>query len=300
MEDRALLEIFEKMKPGSAGAHPTEGCGTSHERTDETKPHEFGDPVSNIDLYGTLQNAVRRKGPRLPIEVEEDDFQVLESEAHTSCSTVLMIDLSGSMGRFGNYFQCKKVALALQSMIQSHFPQDRLYCVVFYSAAEQMDITRLPYVMPKPVTIFDPRVNLRIKREDYVRYKPRLPQHFTNIQAGLGIARRILSRDAAVNKQVILITDGEPTAHWEESVLCLIYPPSERTSSKTLKEVRACTQAGIIINTFMLVDDWYYFGLTNFVDQMTRLNKGRAFYPTPDELGRLVLDDCVQRRKKRL
>ncbi|MDP6114047.1 MAG: VWA domain-containing protein [Planctomycetota bacterium] len=298
MEERALLEIFNKLKSENKGSHQVEEKGRSHERTDETRPYEFGDPLSNIDMFGTLQSALKRGGPKLPIDIEEEDFQIFEAEAQASCSSVLMIDLSGSMGRFGKYLMCKKVALALQSLIQSYFPQDRLYFVVFYSAAEQLRLTQLPYLMPKPVSIFDPQVYLRIKREDFCEYKNRLPLHFTNIQAGLSIARRLLSKDSAVNKQIIMISDGEPTAHWENNVLNLIYPPSDRTAQQTLKEVKACTAAGIIINTFMLIDDWYYFGLKNFVDQMTRLNKGRAFYPSADELGRLVLDDYVQRRKK--
>jgi len=300
LEERALLEIFDKMKMDPSGTHPSRLRGQSHERQEDTKPYEFGDPISNIDMHGTLRNAIRRNGPKVPIQVEEDDFEVFESEAQTSCSTVLMIDLSGSMSRFGKYLQCKKVALALQNLIQNYFPQDRLRFVAFYSAAEQMELARLPYVMPKPVSIYDPQVYLRINRDDFRKYKNRLPQHFTNIQAGLSVARRLLTGDSAANKQIILITDGEPTAHWEQNVLFLIYPPSERTALHTLKEVKACTRAGIIINTFMLVDDWYYFGLMNFVDQMTRLNRGRAFYPTADELGHLILDDYVKGRKKRL
>lgn len=298
MEEKALLEIFDKLKLDAAGFHTSNQRGQSHERLEETKPYEFGDPVSNLDLFSTLRNALRRTGPKLPIEIEEDDFEVFQSEALTSCSTVLLIDISGSMARYGKYFRCKKVALALQNLIQNYFPQDRLRFVAFYSVAEAMDLARLPYVMPKPVTLFDPQVHLRIQREDFEKYRNRLPQHFTNIQAGLAVARRILSRDGARNKQIILITDGEPTAHWEENTLYLIYPPSERTSLHTLREVKACTEAGIIINTFMLVDDWYYFGLVNFVDQMTRLNRGRAFYPTADELGHLVLEDYVKGRKK--
>lgn len=300
MEERALLEIFDKLKADHTGSHDSRERGRSSERQEDTKPYEFGDPVSNIDLYGTLQNALRRSGPRVPIKMEEDDFQVFESEAQTVCSTVLMIDLSGSMGRFGKYLKCKKVALALQSLIQNYFPQDRLSFVVFYSAAEQMDLGKLPYLMPKQVSIFDPHVYLRINRDDFYGHQNRMPLHFTNIQAGLSVARRILSRDSATNKQIILVTDGEPTAHWEEKLLYLIYPPAERTALNTLKEVHACTKAGVIINTFMLVDDWYYFGLVNFVEDMTRLNKGRAFYPTSDELGHLVLNDYVSRRKKQL
>lgn len=166
MEERALLEIFDSLKAGASGTHPTAQRGSSAETLEETKPYEFGDPVSHLDLFTTFRNALRRTGPQLPIRVEEEDFEVHESETQTTCSTVLAIDVSGSMGRYGKYLQCKKVALALQGLIRRCFPQDRLRLAVFYSVAEPMGLERLPYVMPKPVTVFDPQVYLRIARAD--------------------------------------------------------------------------------------------------------------------------------------
>ncbi|MFQ5964256.1 MAG: VWA domain-containing protein [Candidatus Scalinduaceae bacterium] len=300
MERKALLEIFTSMKEDSRGSHESNFKGNGTVIQEESKYYEYGDPLSNLDLNSTLKNSLRRAGPSLPIEVEKEDFMIYESEAQPGCATVLLLDMSGSMFRYGKFYEAKKVALALQGIVRTQFPNDRLYFVGFYSFSRELKLRDLPYVMPRPVRIFDSCIYLEIKKEDMGEYKGRIPEHFTNIHAGLRLSRKILSKETCNNKQIMLITDGEPTAHYEGDTLVLIYPPNDRTAKETLREARNCRKDGILINTFALIDDYYYFDLANFVGRLTKVNRGRAFYPTSEELGRYILDDFVSSRRKKL
>ncbi|NOG83637.1 MAG: hypothetical protein HND49_07465 [Planctomycetes bacterium] len=225
---------------------------------------------------------------------------VHESEERSRCATVVLLDMSGSMLRSGKFYNAKKVALALQGLVQTQFQNDKLYFVGFYSFSKVLKLTDLPYVMPRPVRIFDSCIYLELKREELVEHRGRIPEHFTNIHEGLRISRRILASETCQNRQILLITDGEPTAHYEGDKLFLIYPPNERSAKETLREAGKCKKEGIIINTFALIDDYYYFDLANFVGKLTNVSRGRAFYPTSEELGRYVLDDYVAKRRKML
>ncbi|ODS34685.1 MAG: hypothetical protein SCARUB_00121 [Candidatus Scalindua rubra] len=300
MERKALLEIFTSMKKDNYGNHESNFKGHSTIIQEESKNYEFGDPLSNLDLNSTLKNSLRRTGLSIPIEMNREDFMVYESEAQPSCATILLLDMSGSMMRYGKFYKAKKVALALQGLVQTQFPNDRLYFIGFYSFARELKIKDLPYIMPRPIRLFDSCIYLEVKKEDMKEYKGRIPEHFTNIHAGLRLSRKILSKETCHNKQVMLITDGEPTAHYEGDTLCLIYPPNDRTTKETLREARKCKNEGIVINTFALIDDYYYFDLANFVGRLTNVNRGRAFYPRSEELGRYVLDDFVASRRKML
>ncbi|MGE3821605.1 MAG: VWA domain-containing protein, partial [Isosphaeraceae bacterium] len=209
---------------------------------------------------------------------------------------VVLIDLSGSMGRYGKYEMTKKVALALQAMVRAQFAQDSIQMVGFYTYANRMTERELLNSAPKPVSLFDSRVHLRFDLDNPPK---RVPQHFTNIHAGLKLARGLLSRQAAANKQIIVITDGEPTAHLEGRDVVLIYPPSEKTAAHTLAEARRCASAGIRVSSFALVEDYFYLGLVNFVDEMARATQGVAAYCGADDLGKYVFDSFVGGRRTR-
>ncbi len=296
MQDRALNELFQIQQKDPLGKHESDFRGTGAIQHEDSRPYEYGDPVAHLNLHETLKNALVRQGGGSPLHVEESDFVVHETEFQTSCATVLLLDMSGSMARYGKFQQAKRVALALHALIRGRFSEDTLRTVGFYTYASALNEQQLVRSAPKPVSIFDHRVFLRVPLDNPPAF---VPEHFTNIQAGLQFARRLLSRQPARNKQIICVTDGEPTAHVEGRDLVLIYPPSERTSRATLAEVRRCRDVGIRISTVALVEDYFYLDLKNFVDEMARLSRGVAVYCTAGELGRYVFDSFVRVRRSR-
>ena len=201
------------------------------------------------------------------------DLEIKYSERMTQAATVLLLDQSRSMGLFGSFLAAKKVAMALYALIQSQFPRDRFYVIGFSDYA------------------------MEIKGEDLPELTWNAWVSGTNIQHALMLSRKLLSREKVGTKQVLMITDGEPTAHLEGAHSYFSYPPSYRTIQETLKEVKRCTQDRIVINTFMLESSYY---LLDFVDKMTRINRGRAFYTTPDKLGQYVLVDYLSNRRRRI
>ncbi|QDT66935.1 VWA domain-containing protein [Calycomorphotria hydatis] len=296
VENKALEELFDISRKGDIGRHETEFRGAGQTVHEESKPYEYGDPVANLNMHETLKNALYRQGGGSPIGVTEDDFVVYDTEYQTSCATVVLIDMSGSMTRYGKYGQAKKVAMALQSLVRGKYQGDFLQLVGFYTYATPMTERELLYSAPKPVSIYDPRVRLKINLDSP---PPFVPQHFTNIQAGLQFARRILARQAAANKQIITITDGEPTAHMEGRNVHLIYPPDTRTANITLAEVKRCAQEGIHLSSFALIEDYFYLGLVNFVEKMAAVSGGVAAYCNADNLGNMVIDSFRQGRRVR-
>ncbi|MBI1310754.1 VWA domain-containing protein [bacterium] len=296
VESRALEELFNITRKDSVGKHETEFRGAGQTVHEESKPYEYGDPISNLNAHETLRNAMLRQGSGTPIRIEHDDLVVHDTEYQTSCATVVLIDMSGSMSRFGKYGQAKKVAMALQGLVRGRYQGDFLQIVGFYSYANAMTERELLYSAPKPVSIVDPRVHLRINLDQTPGF---VPEHFTNIHVGLQFARRILQKQPAANRQIITITDGEPTAHIEGRDLLLIYPPSERTAKITLTEVKKCAQAGIHLSSFALIDDYFYLGLVNFVEQMARVSGGVAAYCNSSDLGNIVIDSFAQGRRRR-
>src|SRR5438105_4024937 len=302
IEDKALNELFLINQKGNLGKHETDFKGTGQVRHEDSKPYEFGDPVANLNLHETLKNAFIRQSAqpesqRKPgIHVEEEDFVVYETEYQTSCATVLLLDMSGSMARYGKFYHAKKVALALASLIRGRYAEDALKIIGFYTYASPLTERGLLRAGPKPVSIFDSRVFLRVPLDNPPEF---VPEHFTNIQAGLRFARSALAKQPAGNKQIICITDGEPTAHLEGRDLVLMYPPHERTARATLEEVHACTSAGIRLSTFALIEDYFYLGLMNFVEQMARASRGLAVYCTAGQLGSYVLDSFINGRRSR-
>ena len=219
----------------------------------------------------------------MPIKLSAEDYVVHETEYQTRCATVVLIDMSGSMGRYGKYYTTKKVALALQAMVRARYPQDSLQMIGFYTFASMMNERQLLNSAPKPVSLFDSRVHIRF---DLDHPPGRVPQHFTNIHAGLRLARSVLSRQPAANKQIIVITDGEPTAHIEGREVVLIYPPAEKTAKHTLVEVKNCANAGIRVSSFALASRTIFIsGWSTSSKEMARVSRaGVAAYVASTEV----------------
>jgi uncharacterized protein with von Willebrand factor type A (vWA) domain len=264
----ALSDLFSKLARDRLGRHQADPTGVGHERAYETKPYEFGDPF-NLNIEKTVRNALVRTGGGTPIRLSPDDFEVERTETITRAATVLMVDLSLSMPMRDNFLAAKKVAMALHSLISSQFPRDYLGIVGFSEVARELKPEQLPEVS-----------------WDFV--------YGTNMQHGFVLSRRMLAKQTGT-KQIIMITDGEPTAHITSGgEVFFHYPPVYETVEATLTEVARCTREGIKINTFMLDATGY---LKDFVEKLTRMNQGRAFFTTPETLGDYVLVDFIEQRR---
>lgn len=267
----ALRDLFRKLDGSALGGHQVHRSGGGHERDLDTKAYEFGDPF-NLHIERTVRNAVRRSGGGTPVRLTPEDFEVERTEHVVRSATVLMLDLSLSMPMRDNFLPAKKVAMALHSLISTQFPRDWLGLVGFSETAREITADQLPEVS-----------------WDFV--------YGTNMQHGFAISRRLLARQHGT-KQIIMITDGEPTAHIDASgEPFFAYPPVRETVDATLREVVRCTNDGIRINTFMLDPTPH---LRDFVEKLTQLNRGRAFFTTPDTLGDYVLVDFLEQRRSLL
>ncbi|WLD14147.1 VWA domain-containing protein [Planctellipticum variicoloris] len=295
-ETKALEQLFDVRGRGSLGRHDTDFRGAGQIQHEDSRPYQYGDPVSNLNLHETLRNAIQRQSGGPPIRITEDDLVVHETEYQTACATVVLLDMSGSMTRYGKYGAAKKVAMGLQALVRDKYRGDSIEVIGFYSYASPVNERELLLSAPKPVSIFDSRVRLRINLD---QPKGFVPQHFTNIHAGLQLARRTLQRKSTQNRQIIVITDGEPTAHMEGRDLLLIYPPCEQTARVTLAEAKRCAAEGIHISSFALIEDYFYLDLVNFVQQMARVTGGVAAYCNADDLGGIVVESFVGGRRRR-
>jgi Ca-activated chloride channel homolog len=336
MQRRALMEVFANLREGQREGHEKVTPGQGGERIEGTKPYQFGDPVSELDLHQTLHNALTRHGlPQrqsavgsgqsaegksavgsgqsagkgtpasdlpaahcpLPtrIHFDEHDFELHLHEGVTSCSTVVLLDMSGSMMRYGRFLSAKRVAMAMQALVRGRFPQDTIDFVGFYSGAARIPEVMLPLSMPKPVTVYDYQVRLKVP----IGQLDRAPQHFTNLHMGLQMARRILRKRTSENKQIFIVTDGQPTAHVEGDYVYLLYPPDQRSTVATLKEAVLSVREGCRISTFALIEDYWGMDWVGFVDQLTKLTKGVAFYTSSGELASCVMESYLSGRKKK-
>ncbi len=265
----ALRDLFSSLRQDRSGQHQMATIGQGHESAYDTKPYEFGDPF-RLDLHQTIRNAIARQGSGTPVRLSPDDFEVERTEHLTRAATVLMVDLSMSMPMRGNFLPAKKMAMALHSLITSRFPHDFIGLVGFSETAREISAAQLPEVS-----------------WDYV--------YGTNMHHGFTLARKMLSREHGT-KQIIMVTDGEPTAHiTSRGDVYFDYPPAPETLEVTLREVLRCTRDGIRINTFVLDAT---ASLDRFISQLTQMNGGRAFHTTNDELGGYVLEDFIERRQR--
>jgi uncharacterized protein with von Willebrand factor type A (vWA) domain len=266
--DQALADLYTRLAHYRAGQHPVGHPGPGHERAGETKAYEWGDPF-NLSIERTVRNALSRRGPGTPIGLSPADFEVERTEALSRSATVIMLDLSLSMPMRGNFVAAKKMAMALHALISGRFPSDYLGIVGFSRSAREITFRDLPEVS-----------------WDY--------DWGTNIQHGLAVSRKLLSRRKGT-KQVVMVTDGEPTAYWPRGARepLFAYPPTRETVDSTLAEVARCTADGIRISTFALDATGH---LRTFIEQLTRLNHGKAFFTSPESLGDYVLLDFLEGR----
>src|ERR687897_978504 len=266
--NKALGDLYRKLLKDRAGRHEIERSGVGNERAFEHKPYEYGDPF-HLNVEETVKNAISRQGTGTPVRLSPNDFEVERTELLTRSSTVLLLDVSLSMPMRDNFLSAKKVAMALHALITTKFPRDYFGLVSFGRVAREVK----PELLPEMSWDFE---------------------WGTNMQHAFMLARKQLAREGGT-KQIIMVTDGEPTAPIEGGEAYFQYTPSPVTIEETLKEVMRCTREGIRINTFML-DESYY--LRSFVERMMRMNKGRAFFTTPDTLGDYVLVDFLEQKRE--
>lgn len=268
----ALDEIFGGLAKSMSGSHSVATAGQGTERLTETRPYQFGDDPMSIDSSRSLQNAMRHNDPADAIRIAEEDLEVFETEHASSCATVCMIDISHSMILYGEdrITPAKKVALALTELILTKYPKDSIDVLLFGDEATEVPISQIPYVEVGP--------------------------YHTNTKAGLQLAQRILRRRKHSNKQIFMITDGKPSALTEGGKLYTnSFGLDMRIVNRTLEEADKCRRANIPITTFMLATDPM---LVNFVEQLSKINRGRAFYSSPDRLGEYILADYIRNRRK--
>jgi Ca-activated chloride channel homolog len=268
----ALDEIFGGLEKSMSGYHSVANAGQGTERLTETRPYQFGDDPMSIDSTRSLRNAMRRHDPADPIVMAEEDLEVFETEHNSACATVVMIDISHSMILYGEdrITPAKKVALALTELILTKYPKDAIDVLLFGDDATEVPISEIPYVQVGP--------------------------YHTNTKAGLELAQRILRRRKHNNKQIFMITDGKPSALHEGGRLYTnSFGLDMKIVNRTLEEADRCRRAGIPITTFMLASDPM---LVNFVEQLSKINRGRAFYSSPDRLGEYILADYIRNRRK--
>lgn len=268
---KALTDVFSQLRKNRAGGQHASLKGSGGPIGEETKKYAAGDDFQ-IHLPKTMMNAVYRDPSSLPVKLKPEDFEVYQRQGLEQSATVLMLDLSFSMPARGHFEAAKRVAIALDGLITSQYPKDRLYIVGFSNHARQ------------------------IEKKDLTAIDWGESDNYTNMQHGLFLSRKLLNRERQANKQIIMVTDGEPTAHFEDKTRFFYQvPPSRRTFELTLQEVRNCTRQGIVINTFMLENDQ---SLTAFVTKMARINKGRVFFTSADTLGQYLIVDYIANKKR--
>jgi uncharacterized protein with von Willebrand factor type A (vWA) domain len=298
MQRKALMEVFANLREGHREGHERITPGQGGERIEGTKPYQYGDPVSELDLHQTLRNALARHGlpaEKSRIKFDEHDLELHLLEGMTSCSTVVLLDMSGSMMRYGRFHSAKRVAMAMQALVRGRFPVDTLDFIGFYSGAAVIPESVLPLTSPKPVTVYDYQVRLKVPLDQLAK----APQHFTNLHMGLQMARRLLRKRGGENKQIFIVTDGQPTAHVEGNFVYLLYPPDTRSTVATLKEAVLAVREGCRISTFALIEDYWGMEWVGFVDQLTKLTKGVAFYTSSGELASCIMESYLSGRKKK-
>ncbi len=274
---QALAEVYGALRKDRLGEHETDSRGAAVARSDETRPYEFGDPF-DLDVVRTVLNAIRRvKGQGLPVRLAMEDLEVREFDFTTQATTVLLLDMSWSMSWSGRFAAAKRVALALDHLVRTRFPRDKFFVVGFSTRARELRVQELPEVS---WDLGDP---------------------FTNLQEGLMVAERLIAKHPSSSPQILVITDGQPTAYFAGRELRVEWPMgfggvSPHAVSATLNQVRRITRRGVTINTFMLDDAPELVG---FVEHMTQLNRGRALYSSPSRLGSYLLVDYLDRRRVR-
>lgn len=297
-QGKLLEQIFSELQASRTGRHEGPILGEGAVELERTKEYEFGDSVTQMDIPATMINALIRNGPGLPVRLKSEDIMIHRTRNSPKCATVVLMDMSGSMRYGGQYVNVKRMGLALEGLIRREYPGDFLQFVELYTFAKPCHASEIAKLMPKPPTIFDPVVRLRadMSREDITEYH--IPQHFTNIQHGLSLSRKFLAAQDTPNRQIILITDGLPTAHFEGKDLYLLYPPDPKTERATMREGQACVREGITINIFLLSSWSQSEEDVRFAHRLAGGTKGRVFFTAGRDLDRYVVWDYLNRRKQ--
>jgi len=297
-QSRLLSEIFSALQASRSGRHQGPIIGEGATEMQQTKAYEFGDSVTHMDIPASMLNAMLRGGPGLPVRMKPEDIEIHRTRNNPQCATAVLLDMSGSM-RYGElYFNVKRMGLALDGLIRSEYPGDFLQFVEIYTFAKPRHVSEVAALMPKPVTIYSPAVRLRFDMSDPSILEMQIPPHLTNIQHGLQLGRKYLTAQDTPNRQIILITDGLPTAHFEGELLYLLYPPQPPTESATLREAQLCAREGITINIFLLSNWNQTHEDVRFAYKVAESTRGRVFFTAGRDLYRYVVWDYIARRKQ--
>lgn len=297
-QGRLLSRIFSELQASRSGRHQGDIVGEGAVEMQQTKPYEFGDSVANLDLPQTVINSMLRSGGERPLRLHADDMVVHKTKNHPKAATCVIMDMSGSMRYDGQYIHVKRMALALQGLINTEFPGDFLRFIEMYTFAKLRQPGEIIEMMPKPVTIHDPWVQLAADMGRQDMSEELIHPHFTNIQHALRLARQNLATCDTPNRQIVLITDGLPTAHFEEQMLYMLYPPHPRTEAATMREGALCKKEGITINLF-LIPSWSQSEEDiKFAYRLAESTSGRVFFTNGKNLDRFVLWDYVKNRRE--
>lgn len=297
-QGKLLERIFGDLAASRSGRHTGPIVGEGAIELPQTKPYEFGDSVTQLDIPQSFVNALIREPDQRPVRLRSEDLEVHRTRNSPKCATVVIMDMSGSMRYDGQYINVKRMALGLDGLIRSEYPGDYLQFIEMYSFAKLRQRGEIIELLPKPVTIYDPFVQLAfdMSQEDVSEHL--IHPHFTNIQHSLQLARKLLATQDTPNRQIILITDGLPTAHFEDSLLYLLYPPHPLTEAATMREGMLCHRDGITINMF-LVPSWSQSEEDiRFAYRLAESTKGRVFFTAGKDLDRYVLWDYVSMKRE--
>jgi uncharacterized protein with von Willebrand factor type A (vWA) domain len=297
-QSKVLVQIFSELQASRTGRHPDAVIGEGAVESPKTKPYEFGDSVSQMDIPASMVNALLRSGPGLPVRMKPEDIQIHRTRVTPKAATCVLLDMSGSMRYDAQYANVKRMGLALDGLIRSEYPGDFLQFIEMYTFAKPRHVSEIPGLMPKPVTIHEFRVRLKADMSKPNSSELMIPQHFTNIQHALQTARRFLTNQDTPNRQIVLITDGLPTAHFEGSVLYLLYPPDPLTERATMREALLCARDGITINIFLLQSWSQSPEDVQFAYKVAQATRGRVIFTAGRDLDRYVVWDYIKRRKQ--
>lgn len=304
-QSKLLDRIFADLSAARSGRHQQPIVGDGVVETQRTRPYEFGDSPANMDVVSSMTNAMIRETLRNAepgirnnrVRLLPEDIEIHVTRNTPKCATVVCMDMSGSMRWGGQYVNVKRMALALSGLIRTEYPGDFLDFIEMATFARRRHVSEVPALLPRPVTIHDPYVRLKADMSDARITERDIPPHFTNIQHGLSLARKVLSVQDTPNRQIILITDGLPTAHFEDSWLFLLYPPDRRTERFTMKEGLLCREQGITINIFLLSGWSQSEEDVRFAHRLAESTQGRVFFVGGRELDRYVVWDYLRRRR---
>jgi uncharacterized protein with von Willebrand factor type A (vWA) domain len=297
-QGKLLERIFSQIQASRSGRHQGPVVGEGATELQATKPYEFGDSVTHMDIPSSLVNAMLRGGAELPIRMKPEDIVIHRTRNNPKCATAVLLDMSGSMRYGGLYVDVKRMGLALEGLVRKEYPGDFLQFIEMYTFGKPRHASEIASLMPKPVTVYDPVVRLKADMSNPNVSEMRVPPHFTNIQHALNLGRRFLGAQDTPNRQLVLITDGLPTAHFEGETLYMLYPPHPRTEDATLREGQLCAREGITINIFLLSNWNQSEEDVRFAYRLAESTKGRVFFVAGRELDRYVVWDYLERRKQ--